>query len=373
MSYKICVYAICKNESKFVNKWIESMKEADYIVVLDTGSTDNTVELLKNNPAVTRVESKIITPWRFDTARNESMKLIPEDTDICVCTDLDEIFEPGWANTLREIWKPELKQVTYKYVWSHDSNGNPDKIFTYNKIHCNKEHKWIYPVHEVCVNEKDEFGKMGIDAQYSVYSKDIILHHWQDLKKPRASYLDLLKMRFDENSKDPFSAYYLAREYKDHLYGADAMYYFKLCDTLFEEHGPEFKDIFCMHAPACIAIADEALKNNNRPEAKSYYIKAAKADPSNLEAYLKLARIVFDEKNYQLTIDLINEGLTNQRERTAGTDNKITVGYADFLLAACYFELKAVETADKHIKIALEKNPTQTAYIQLEKQIQARL
>ena len=40
--YKVCVYAICKNEEKFVNKWVKSMSEADEIYVLDTGSTDNT-------------------------------------------------------------------------------------------------------------------------------------------------------------------------------------------------------------------------------------------------------------------------------------------------------------------------------------------
>lgn len=45
---KICVYAICKNESKHIKRWYESMKEADEIYVLDTGSTDNSVELLKN-------------------------------------------------------------------------------------------------------------------------------------------------------------------------------------------------------------------------------------------------------------------------------------------------------------------------------------
>ena len=28
-SYKVCVYAICKNEEKFVDRWINSMKEAD--------------------------------------------------------------------------------------------------------------------------------------------------------------------------------------------------------------------------------------------------------------------------------------------------------------------------------------------------------
>ena len=40
---KICVYAIAKNEEKFVERWVSSMREADGIYVLDTGSTDRTV------------------------------------------------------------------------------------------------------------------------------------------------------------------------------------------------------------------------------------------------------------------------------------------------------------------------------------------
>ena len=66
--YKICVYAISKNEEKYAEKWFNSMKEADEIYVLDTGSTDNTVNILKNLGA--HVETKIISPWRFDVARN---------------------------------------------------------------------------------------------------------------------------------------------------------------------------------------------------------------------------------------------------------------------------------------------------------------
>ena len=45
--YKVCVYAICKNEEKFINRWVESMKEADEIYVLDTGSTDNSRNIKK--------------------------------------------------------------------------------------------------------------------------------------------------------------------------------------------------------------------------------------------------------------------------------------------------------------------------------------
>lgn len=39
---KICVYAICKNERKFLDMWIDAVSEADCVCVLDTGSTDGT-------------------------------------------------------------------------------------------------------------------------------------------------------------------------------------------------------------------------------------------------------------------------------------------------------------------------------------------
>ena len=49
---KVYVYAICKNESKFALRWMESMSEADCVYVLDTGSEDNTVELLASEQAL---------------------------------------------------------------------------------------------------------------------------------------------------------------------------------------------------------------------------------------------------------------------------------------------------------------------------------
>ena len=99
--YKICVYAICKNEEQFVEKWVKSMSEADKIIVLDTGSTDKTVSKLKSAGAT--VYEERITPWRFDTARNRSLELVPDDIDICVCVDLDERFESGWRLSLIHI------------------------------------------------------------------------------------------------------------------------------------------------------------------------------------------------------------------------------------------------------------------------------
>ena len=96
--WKVCVYAICKNEAKFVRRWMDSMREADWVVVLDTGSDDGTPEMLRKLGA--QVTEEVISPWRFDVARNRSLELVPEEADICVCTDLDEVLRPGWRAAL---------------------------------------------------------------------------------------------------------------------------------------------------------------------------------------------------------------------------------------------------------------------------------
>ena len=149
--YKVVVYAIAKNEEKFVSRWYESMKEADEIYVLDTGSTDNTVVFLEKLGV--NVKTEIITPWRFDVARNRSLDLVPLDTDICVCTDLDEVFLPGWRENLEKSWN-NANRMRYKYNWSLNKNDEPIISFIYEKIHSRNNYKWIHPVHEVLEYEK---------------------------------------------------------------------------------------------------------------------------------------------------------------------------------------------------------------------------
>ena len=205
---KVCVYAICKNEMKFLDKWLTSMAEADYVVVLDTGSTDGSYEYLINDPRCYKVEQKEITPWRFDVARNESMKLIPEDAEIFVCTDPDEVFEEGWCTVLRENWNDDANRGFYKYVWSHTENGDPLEVFKYDKIHT-REYHWIFPVHEVLwpVNTENF-------VETPVYFGDTItLHHWQDLTKDRKSYLDLLEISRQEWPESAHIQHLYAREF----------------------------------------------------------------------------------------------------------------------------------------------------------------
>lgn len=98
--FKVTVCAICKNEIENLKDWYESVKTADYICVLDTGSTDGTWELLQNLPLISH--QKIIEPWSFGVARSEAWKLIPLDTDWVIILDLDERLNEGWKSYLRE-------------------------------------------------------------------------------------------------------------------------------------------------------------------------------------------------------------------------------------------------------------------------------
>ena len=182
--YKICVYAITKNEEKFVNRWYNSMKEADKVYVLDTGSTDQTVQKLKSLGAFVTV--KKIDPWRFDIARNESLALVDDDADICVCTDLDEVFLPGWREQLEKVWKKDTTRLKYNYNWQLDENNQPTVNFYIEKIHSRKNYKWTHPVHEVLTFQGD--------CEKTEITDQITVNHYPDQQKSRGSYLPLLEL-----------------------------------------------------------------------------------------------------------------------------------------------------------------------------------
>ena len=95
---KVIIYAICKNEAQFAERFMRSCAGADGVYVLDTGSTDGTPERLRALGAIVR--ERTIEPWRFDVARNASLDMLPLDADICICLDLDEVLCPGWREAL---------------------------------------------------------------------------------------------------------------------------------------------------------------------------------------------------------------------------------------------------------------------------------
>ncbi len=110
---KIAVYTIALNEEKFVERWYESAKDADYLLIADTGSTDKTVKLAKKLGV--NVINISIKPWRFDDARNAALASLPDDIDMCISLDMDEVLDEGWREALE---KTTGTQILYRYTHS---------------------------------------------------------------------------------------------------------------------------------------------------------------------------------------------------------------------------------------------------------------
>ena len=209
---KIIIYAIAKNEAKFAERFIASCSGADGVYVLDTGSTDGTPELLRALGA--HVETAIIDPWRFDVARNASLAMLPEDADVCICLDLDEVLCPGWREALEAAWTPGTTRARYTYVWSHTPDGGDGVVFYADKIHARHGYHWAHPVHEV----------LTADAPESCITiPELRVEHWPDEHKSRGQYLPLLELSVAENPDDDRNMHYLGREYMFHGRWGDAI------------------------------------------------------------------------------------------------------------------------------------------------------
>lgn len=292
--YKICVYAICKNESKFAKRWYESMSEADYVCVLDTGSEDNSYEIFKDLGAITK--RKIFSKWRFDDARNASMRLIPKDTDICVCTDIDEVFEKGWRKKLEEAWSDETERLRYRYVWSFGTDGKEDVVFLADKIHKRGKFFWKYPVHEILTYKN---GK----KYCTECAEDLTLYHYADNEKSRSSYLALLELSVIENKNDDRNMHYLGREY--YFHGK----YEKSIDTLkrhLEMKSATWLDERCA---SMRYIAKSYVAMNDVENAILWYMEAIICAPYLREPYIELASLLLEKNEFYGAIYFVEKAL----------------------------------------------------------------
>ena len=319
---KVWVYAICKNEKSFAEKWMASMGEADGVVVCDTGSSDGTVERLRSLGA--QVYSIIIDPWRFDTARNVSLDLVPADADICVCTDLDEILEPGWREKLERVWTPGVTHVRYMYTWRFNTDGSRGPTYWYEKIHARKGYRWVHPVHEV-------LQYTGDIPEGWTNAADIQLDHYPDPSKSRGQYLPLLELSHKENPQDITTTFWLGREYM--FYGQ----YDKAIETLKAhlkmEGGWEVERSASMRY-----IARCHQMKGDLPGAKTWLMRAIAEAPDVREPYVEAARLGYTLADWPLTYYMVEAALRITEKPTSYLNEASSWDHSPYDIGAiaCY-------------------------------------
>ena len=145
----ISLCMIVKDEEAVLKRCLESAKEiADEMIVVDTGSRDQTREIAEKEGA--RVYQ---FPWIDDFAAARNFSFSQAVMDYCLWLDADDVLLPEdrrRLQKLKESLEPGVDMVMMKYNTAFDSQGKP--IFSYYRerlIRNFRGYRWMGAVHEV--------------------------------------------------------------------------------------------------------------------------------------------------------------------------------------------------------------------------------
>lgn len=337
---KIAVYAISKNEILHAERFAKACAGADYVVVADTGSTDGTQEKLKELGVT--VHQINIKPFRFDMARNTALALVPEDADVCLILDLDEVPEPDFFNKVRKRWKPntDLGWITMKTEsnkWERD------------RLHSRWNWTWKYPCHEVNIWYGN---RETVDCDV----RNAVIEHLPDNTKSRGQYLELLELAVKEFPQDPRMWTYMCREYffyerwKDVIRAAEQKVHNKGWDV----------ETAAVQRWAGEAAHQLGLKDN----ASQWYDMGAQTLPTQGEPWFGVAMDAYRNQEWQRCLDAALNALECPRSNHYCYESAVWDWKAYDLAGIAAYNLKHIDEAITFTKEAVKANGPENERIQ---------
>lgn len=206
------VSQIMKNEAHILPRWFESVaKIADYVTLVDTGSTDNSKEVAlemgkKYNLKVDIYDREFDN---YSNSRNYAMQMAKDKTDYCFWLDIDETLVVD--STFN---KQTLDKDLYMFTTHIHTNR-----YTRNEMWSNKkDFEWTGPIHEYIIpsNPTQPLTSglcQGINV-YVTFDGD----SWKDttaLHKKYRNHAKVLEEYIDYENRDPRWVFYTAQSYHD--------------------------------------------------------------------------------------------------------------------------------------------------------------
>ncbi|MFA4843819.1 MAG: glycosyltransferase [Candidatus Margulisiibacteriota bacterium] len=209
MAKLLSVCMIVKNEEENLLKTLPSvMAGADEVIVVDTGSTDRTKEIIREAGA-----GLYEFPWTndFSAARNESLKHAAGQYILWL--DADEYVTPREFQKLREFLRDGPADLIFGRIWEcQKGETKSDVFYKRDKIFRNgRGFHFVRPVNEE-LNTAEQATRKEID--FNIY-------HWGGLaaldEKKKAQKLERSVTMFEQalakKPDDPQFAYLLANTY----------------------------------------------------------------------------------------------------------------------------------------------------------------
>lgn len=216
----ISLCMIVKNEEGALKRCLDSVKDIiDEIIIVDTGSTDNTKAI-----AAQYTDKIYDFKWIDDFSAARNTAFIKAKMDYILWLDADDVIEPeDYKNfmKLKESMDLSVDSVTMNYNLAFDEYGNVAFSTRRNRlVKRERNFQWIGAVHEY------------LEVYGNIIHSEVAITH-RSLSHDSDRNLNIYEKRLKEGETfSPRDLYYFANELLDHkIYERAANFYEKFLNT----------------------------------------------------------------------------------------------------------------------------------------------
>lgn len=266
---KLSIFSVVKNEEEMIEDMLKSVEGVDEHVILDTGSTDGTLDICKKYPTTLYTDYK----WadNFAEAKNTAMERCTGDWIMGL--DADCRLEPGGVEKLRDMCANAPADVDVLNVKLVPNTLDSKHYHLLPKVFRAKRGiKYVGRVHETVNKYGEGQGDTTIIYLYSPNHR----------KDPMRNIRILLQ----EDQTKPRTLFYLGREHFERRMYPQAIEYFEKYLKV-GKWAPE-------RAEALLCLAKCYWYTNQGDTARQYCLQAIGCNPDFKEALLLMAEMHYE-------------------------------------------------------------------------------
>lgn len=266
---KLSIFSVVKNEEAMIEDMLKSAAGADEHVIIDTGSTDRTIDICKKYTPSVYTDYK----WRDDFAEAKNLAMERCTGDWIMGLDADCRLEPGGIKKLRAMCEAASEDVDVLNVkLVANTLDNPHYHLLAKVFRAKRGIKYIGRVHET--PNKLGTGKGDVTIVYK-YSPN---HHKDPMRN--------IRILLQEDQTKPRTLFYLGREHYERRMYDKALEYFEKYLAV-AKWPPEITEAF-------ICVARCYWYTGRGDEARKACMYAIKWNPDCKEALRLMAEMHYE-------------------------------------------------------------------------------
>lgn len=351
---KISAAMIVKNEEGMLAECIESFREAvDEIVIVDTGSSDKTVEIAESyNVKLFHHE------WKNDFSEARNFSISKTTGDWILIIDADERLEREDIPLIRALkWDKDQNIISfavYSSLPGNLGNANFGKHFSPRLFRKKPEFYYYGIVHNV-LNITENVAVTNIRLYHLGYDLD------QDkMKKKFERSIKLLLKQVEEHPDDAFIRMNTAQMYLSRNHSDEAEEHALKCIEILEADPGHQEHLYLM---ALYQVSLIHLRRMEYEKCIEFAQKAVNRKEDYIDPMLNLGWCYYSSKEYDKSVEILNKFLEYREDlvKNEGAGllilSKLGSDYeANFLLGEIHKENGEFEQAVGYYNKALESN-----------------